>query len=183
MLGRGTQYPVVTTLSAGSTVTIHGCLSGWSWCDTSWRGARGWVSGSYLESIYEGRRVVVPRYGTAIGLPIISFGFGYWDNHYRDRPWYRDRDRWWNDRDWDRRDRREDRQDVREERRELQGERREFQRQRERIRDRIEDADSPQRRERLRERLGDERRELRQEQREFRRERQDILCPGPRCPR
>jgi len=28
-------------------------------------------------------------------VPVVSFEFGtYWDRHYRDRPWYRDRARW-----------------------------------------------------------------------------------------
>ena len=73
-------------------------------CDTSWRGNRGWVSGRYLEALYRGRRVVVPRYATSIGLPVISFHFGsYWDDYYTGRPWYRDRQRWrkrWDTGDW-----------------------------------------------------------------------------------
>ncbi len=102
--GPSTNFPRVTTLPVGVTVTIHGCLRGWSWCDTSWRGSRGWVSGRYLESLYRGRRVLVPTYAARIGLPIITFQFGnYWDNYYSDRAWYRDRPRWrhrWSSGDW-----------------------------------------------------------------------------------
>ncbi len=106
--GPSTQFPRVTTLPEGVTVTIHGCVSGWSWCDTSWRGWRGWVSGRYLEQLYDGRRVLVPEYGPSVGVPIISFHFGnYWDRWYSDRPWYRDRPRWrrsWEQNDWSWRD-------------------------------------------------------------------------------
>lgn len=120
--GPGTQYPVVTTVNAGAGLNVYGCLSDWSWCDISYRGIRGWMSGRYVEQTYAGRRVLVPDYGRRIGVPVVSFNFGYWDNHYRGRSFYRDRHRW--DRDWrDQRDRREareerrDRRDAREERR------------------------------------------------------------------
>lgn len=104
--GPSTQYPRITTIPAGAAVTIYGCTSGWRWCDTSWRGARGWVAASYLQTMYRERRVYLPDYGPRVGVPIISFHFGnYWDRWYRDRPWYRDRDRWdgdWRDDDRDR---------------------------------------------------------------------------------
>lgn len=93
--GPGTDYPVVVTLPNGAVVDVHGCLSGWSWCDTSWRGNRGWVSGRYLQMIYQNRRVYLPELAPRIGIPVITFQFGnYWDRWYRDRSWYRDRDRW-----------------------------------------------------------------------------------------
>src|SRR5687767_6866958 len=66
--GPSTQFPRVRTLPEGVTVTVHGCLDGWGWCDTSWRGDRGWVSGRYLEQLYRGRRVLVPEYGARVGL-------------------------------------------------------------------------------------------------------------------
>lgn len=176
--GPGTQYPVITTVYAGTPVEVIGCLSDWSWCDIAWGGARGWVSANYLQLGYEDRRVYVADYGPRIGLPVIGFSFGYWDDHYRGRPWYRDRDRW----DDDRRDRRRDQRQVSREREEVQEERGEFQQERRRIRNAIERADSREERQDLREVRRDERRELRQERREFRREREEILCPGPRCP-
>lgn len=106
--GPSVNFPRVTTLPAGVAVTIHGCVSDLGWCDTSWRGQRGWVSGRYLEYLYDDRRVIVQDYGRRIGLPIISFQFGnYWDRYYSDRPWYRDRPRWrerWQRGDWNWRD-------------------------------------------------------------------------------
>ena len=118
--GPSTQYPRVTTIPYGASVEVYGCTSGWRWCDTSWRGIRGWVSASYLELLYRDRRVYVPEYAPRVGVPVITFQFGsYWDRWYRDRPWYHDRqrwardwddrDRWRRDRDWGDRDRRRDR--------------------------------------------------------------------------
>lgn len=102
--GPSTNFPRVSTIPAGVAVTIFGCLRDLGWCDTSWRGQRGWVSGRYLEHLYDGRRVVVADYGTRIGVPIVSFNFGsYWDRYYVDRSWYRDRPRWkerWARSDW-----------------------------------------------------------------------------------
>ena len=102
--GPSTNFPRVSTIPAGVAVTIFGCLRDLGWCDTSWQGQRGWVSGRYLERLYDGRRVVVAEYGARIGVPIISFHFGnYWDRYYSDRSWYRDRPRWeerWARGDW-----------------------------------------------------------------------------------
>jgi len=93
--GPSTEYPKVATLPNGAAVDVHGCLENWNWCDTSWRGIRGWVSGRYLQMLYNNRRVYLPEYAPRIGIPIITFSFGnYWDRWYRDRPWYRERDRW-----------------------------------------------------------------------------------------
>jgi len=100
--GPSTQYPRVMTLPRGASVEVYGCTNGWRWCDTNWRGYRGWVSASYLQMMYGERRVYVPEYAPRLGLPVISFEFGsYWDRWYRDRPWYRERDRWSRG-DWDR---------------------------------------------------------------------------------
>ena len=60
--GPSTQYPVVTTIRAGDRLTIFGCVRGYSWCDVNWRGNRGWVSSSYLDSFFDNRRVRVPGY-------------------------------------------------------------------------------------------------------------------------
>jgi uncharacterized protein YraI len=110
--GPSTNFPRVSTIPAGVTVTIFGCVRDLGWCDTSWRGQRGWVSARYLQYLYGGRRVLVADYGPRIGIPIVAFQFGnYWGRHYSDRPWYRDRPMWeerwargdWNWRDGDRR--------------------------------------------------------------------------------
>lgn len=92
--GPDSSYPRVARLHRGTSVVIEGCVDDWSWCDVSTRNDRGWLSANNLQHEYEGHRVLVPRYGVQIGIPIISFVFGsYWDDHYRSRSWYRDRDR------------------------------------------------------------------------------------------
>lgn len=127
--GPGSRFPVVATIPEDSDVYIHGCLSNWDWCDVSWRRSRGWVFSDNLEAVYRSRRVSIYDYRRYNDIPVLSFGFGYWDRHYRDRPWFDEWDRWddrrdrmrwnehsnsgdnWNDQD-SARMRRTDRQDM-----------------------------------------------------------------------
>lgn len=106
--GPSVRYPAVTTVYEGARVQLFGCLRGWDWCDVAWHGIRGWMAGDYLEVAYGGRRYDVPDVGVSIGVPFIQFDLGdYWDDYYRDRPWYREwrhrphRD--WDDHRWDNR--------------------------------------------------------------------------------
>jgi len=113
--GPSVRYPAVTTVYEGSQVQLFGCLRDWGWCDVAWHGIRGWMAGAYLEVAYDGGRYYVPDVGVEIGVPFIQFDFGnYWDDYYRDRPWYREwrhrphrdwDDQHWDDRRWDNRDR------------------------------------------------------------------------------
>jgi uncharacterized protein YraI len=48
--GPDNRYPLVATLPVGARVTIHGCVRKRRWCDTSWRGVRGWVAARFLET-------------------------------------------------------------------------------------------------------------------------------------
>jgi uncharacterized protein YraI len=96
--GPDTDYPVLGVLPPGLPVEIEGCVDGWSWCDVSVDGDRGWIAGSFLEYEYDQRRVVLSRYGRHSDIPIVTFSLGsYWDTHYRGHyDWYRDRARWAN---------------------------------------------------------------------------------------
>jgi hypothetical protein len=38
--------------------------------------------------------VVFDDYRSFVEIPFVSFSFGYWDRHYRDRPWFEDWDHW-----------------------------------------------------------------------------------------
>lgn len=93
--GPSTEFPPLGVVPAGAFVTIHGCLGGWTWCDTSWGPVRGWVYGTYLAAAHQGQRLTIVHAGPRIGLPVISFNLGtYWDRHYRTRSFYRERPRW-----------------------------------------------------------------------------------------
>jgi uncharacterized protein YraI len=89
--GPGTDFPVVAQVLGGSVVNVYGCLSDYSWCDSSVQGVRGWIATSRLEFQYAGGLVPIPRYYSYFDAPIIEFNFGYWDDYYRDRPFYRHR--------------------------------------------------------------------------------------------
>lgn len=173
--GPSTRYPVVDVVLDGDDVRVYGCLSDWSWCDVSYRGYRGWMSANYLAYFDDGRRYVGSSYIGRIGTPVISFSFGtYWDDHYRGRAFYRDRDRYddWRevrrerreDRREVRRERREDRRDIRQERREVKQERRDVRNARDELREAR----------RAGENVREERRQVRQERRQLRQERRDL---------
>lgn len=133
--GPGTNYYPILVLPAGAPVELYGCLQGYTWCDISYGRERGWVSSRYLSTFYRGPAYRPRPYAS---VPFLSFNFGYWDNHYVHRPWYRDRPRnsdWDRDRrDWDRdRDRRDwdrDRRDWDRERERRDRERRDWERDR-----------------------------------------------------
>lgn len=107
--GPGSRYPIVTTIPSGRDISVHGCVSGYDWCDATWRGRRGWIFSDYIDYEFGSRLLPLPEIGASIDLPILNFRFGsYSDRHYRDEPWYRDRDRWMgrrNNFEWERDDR------------------------------------------------------------------------------
>lgn len=94
--GPSTAYPAVVVIPNGTRVTIHGCLQDRPWCDVSFNRGRGWVSANYVQAESpRGRYVVEPRRYRELGVPIISFELGrYWDQHYRGRNFYGERERW-----------------------------------------------------------------------------------------
>jgi uncharacterized protein YraI len=93
--GPSADYPRAVVLNAGVPVTVYGCLQDYSWCDTSFQDARGWVAGSYLTYPYQGNRVAIPAFGARLGLAVLNFSLNdYWGSYYRNRPWYGRRDYW-----------------------------------------------------------------------------------------
>lgn len=89
--GPGAEYYRIMTLPPGAPVEVYGCLQGYTWCDVSYGDLRGWVSSRYLSMFYSGNAYYPAR--PAVVVPFLSFNFGYWDDHYRNRPWYAQRPR------------------------------------------------------------------------------------------
>jgi uncharacterized protein YraI len=93
--GPSSEYPPVATLPPNAGVRVAGCLSDWSWCDIIFSGFRGWVYAADLGYPYENQRVVIIEYGPRLSLPVVTFSLNtYWERHYRERPWYREREQW-----------------------------------------------------------------------------------------
>lgn len=93
--GPNRGYPLVAQLGPGAPLDVHGCLSDWSWCDVSFDGSRGWIYARGLSFVYRGERVPLYSYGPSLGLSIITFSLmGYWNQYYRGRPWYSQRNSW-----------------------------------------------------------------------------------------
>jgi uncharacterized protein YraI len=94
--GPSRNYPLVAQLAPGTPATVMGCLGGYSWCDVVVPGGlRGWLYSGRLDYAYQGAPVPLLSIGAAIGIPIVTFTLGtYWNDYYRDRPWYQ-QPRWW----------------------------------------------------------------------------------------
>ena len=93
--GPSRDYPVVATLSSGTSMTIYGCLQGYRWCDVVVGPYRGWVYSGSIVYPYLGQNVPIMDYGSTLGLGIVTFSIGnYWDNHYAAYPWYPQRQNW-----------------------------------------------------------------------------------------
>lgn len=94
--GPSTRFPPVAVMQRGSSVSIHGCVKGYTWCDVSAGPYRGWASAAYLDLAYEGRYYRVPVYAERVDVPVITFEItSYWDTYYDDYDFYVERDRWY----------------------------------------------------------------------------------------
>ncbi len=88
-------YPQLRRIEQGQQVQLFGCLPDRSWCDVRLGQDRGWVSGPDLEAEYRGRRDSVANLYGEFQLGDRNFRIGdYWDDHYRQQPFYTDRSRW-----------------------------------------------------------------------------------------
>ncbi len=93
--GPDRSYPLVAELGPGAPLRVMGCLEDWSWCDVAFDDSRGWVYGPFLLYAVPGDRVSLYTYGPSLGIAIVGFSLGgYWDDHYRQRPWYGGRADW-----------------------------------------------------------------------------------------
>ena len=88
-------YPQVAYVGAGQSVYVNGCISDYRWCDITAGPNRGWAYAKFIEYPYQDRRVVIYDNGATLALPIVSFILGsYWNDNYRNRPWYGQQNNW-----------------------------------------------------------------------------------------
>ena len=93
--GPSGDFPVVAVLGSGVAITVEGCLGDFRWCDVSVGTHRGWLNAANIVYPYQGAYVPMLNYGAAIGIGVIGFSVGsYWDDYYRFRPWYPQRQHW-----------------------------------------------------------------------------------------
>ena len=93
--GPSGDFPVVAILGGGVAITVEGCLGDYRWCDVSVGPHRGWLYAANIVYPYQGNHVPLLSYGAAIGIDVIGFSVGsYWDDYYRARSWYPQRQRW-----------------------------------------------------------------------------------------
>jgi uncharacterized protein YraI len=76
LAGPAPDYPPVAALSPGEPVQVYGCLDGYSWCDVSFQGYRGWFDGRLLAYPYQGIRVPLSSFGAQVGIPIEGWAAG-----------------------------------------------------------------------------------------------------------
>ena len=88
-------YPQVAYVGAGQSVYVNGCINDYRWCDITAGPNRGWAYAKFIEYPYQNRRVVIYDNGATLALPIVNFILGsYWNDNYRNRPWYGQQNNW-----------------------------------------------------------------------------------------
>ena len=93
--GPARDFPVVASIGPNVEITVVGCVGDYRWCDVIAGPIRGWAYAGSIVYPYQGSRVALLGYGAAIGIGILVLDLGgYWDEHYRGRPWYGQRERW-----------------------------------------------------------------------------------------
>lgn len=94
--GPDIDYPVVAKLKRNAPVEVYGCVERWSWCDIRSGRHRGWVRADFIDTWYKNRRMNFVEAAPIIHIPVVQYRIEYWDANYRDRRFYRDRDRYMN---------------------------------------------------------------------------------------
>lgn len=110
--GPGAGYASRGAIPNGAPITVHGCTSGYGWCQVSYGSVYGWSSSRYI-AIKEGRSGGYSNnFGNSaamIGIPLIAgavIGAAINDRNDRwDRRHWRSHDRRWNRGHWRHRDR------------------------------------------------------------------------------
>ena len=88
-------YPLVSWIPGGTSVYVNGCLNDYRWCDVTAGYDRGWVYAQNLQYTYQGQPMTIYGNGQSLALPIVTFILGsYWNDNYRNRPFYRNQNQW-----------------------------------------------------------------------------------------
>lgn len=88
-------YPQVAYIGPNRPVYVNGCIDDYRWCDITAGSNRGWAYSRYIEYPYQNRRVQIYGNGQTLALPIVSFILGsYWNENYRNRPFYNNQNNW-----------------------------------------------------------------------------------------
>jgi uncharacterized protein YraI len=88
-------YPLVAYVGPGQSVYVNGCINDYRWCDITAGANRGWAYAKFIEYPYQDRRLPIYGNGPTLALPIVSFILGsYWNDNYRNRPWYGQQNNW-----------------------------------------------------------------------------------------
>ncbi len=93
--GPDRAYPQVAYIGAGQSVYVNGCINDYRWCDITAGSNRGWAYAKFIEYPYQDRRLPIYGNGPTLALPIVSFILGsYWNDNYRNRPFYNSQNNW-----------------------------------------------------------------------------------------
>ncbi|MCC6736431.1 MAG: SH3 domain-containing protein [Bauldia sp.] len=72
--GPGTQYGTVRAIPAGGIVSLIQCTASYTWCEGTYQGSRGWMSGQYLRSTNpQYATQPVTNVGAQLGLQLFNF--------------------------------------------------------------------------------------------------------------
>ena len=95
LAGPDGSFPVVAHVEPNAGLKIIGCQQGFTWCDVSMNGQRGWINGHFLDNVYNDKHVNVVEFGPQQNVPTVVFQQRtYWDTYYHDRPFYTEHRYW-----------------------------------------------------------------------------------------
>lgn len=94
--GPDPRYPSVGILRRGERVELLGCANGLQWCEVeTGSGERGWAAAYYLRTTRGNSALTIIESNSYGGVRVIIYKpYDYWDTHYRNKYFYRDRDKW-----------------------------------------------------------------------------------------
>jgi uncharacterized protein YraI len=113
--GPSTSSPSMGAIPGGAPVTVHGCTSGYGWCQVSYGSTYGWSASRYIAfregTVGSGYSDDFGRNAALIGIPLIAGvaigsalndrdDYYYRRGHWGGRPDYRYRNRNWDRPGW-----------------------------------------------------------------------------------